>query len=121
MGDAPQATQSDVWMDERTSRVRASLRETVKFLPCGSISSSQYGRHSVEMRRRPTAMPRRMRQNRSWRVSKIQVLWHDSNVMMCMPRSLTGRPYAELGGTWPSGLESDCMCDAVTTGGRLRR
>jgi hypothetical protein len=39
----------------------------------------------VEIRRCPTAMPRKMRQNRNWRVSKIQVLWHESSVMMFMP------------------------------------
>src|ERR1700722_13551443 len=32
-------------------------------------------------------MPLRIRQNRSCRVSKIQVLWHDSNVMRFMPRA----------------------------------
>ena len=40
----------------------------------------------------PDGDPRRMRQNRKWRVSKIQVLWHDSSVMMCMATSVSGRP-----------------------------
>ena len=85
--EPPQSTQSVVWMDERMRRVRDSLRTTVKVLPCGSISSSQYGRHSVEIRRCPIAMPLRMRQNRNCRASKIQVLWHDSNMMMFMRRA----------------------------------
>jgi hypothetical protein len=41
VGDAPHAPQSDVWMEDRTTRVRASSRLTVKVLPCGSISSSR--------------------------------------------------------------------------------
>jgi hypothetical protein len=41
VGEELHVTHDCVWMDARTSRVRASLRNTVKFLPCGSISSSQ--------------------------------------------------------------------------------